>query len=127
MPTDAPKAPRPVPEHAPAQNSGDIPAWTQAPPAQPGPQPRGDTPRAPNPIPDLSRNSPATRPVAYVHRHRLPKSIACSHQMPPPKPQPSWSYSPRRQTLAQGPPCNHHNAPQDKAKGAPPPLGDGAN
>ncbi|XP_047216431.1 extensin-like [Girardinichthys multiradiatus] len=69
------------------KNPGDIPAHTQAPQAQPGPQPGGNThqePRAPKQIPDPPRSSPATRPVTYVRRHKLPKSIACSHQSPTP-------------------------------------------
>ncbi|MEQ2296104.1 hypothetical protein AMECASPLE_021478 [Ameca splendens] len=77
-----------MPEHAPAQIPGDIPARTQASPAQPGPKPRGDMPqepRAPKSIPDLPRSSPATRPVTYVRWYRLPKSIACRYQMPPPR------------------------------------------
>ncbi|KAK5614548.1 hypothetical protein CRENBAI_018502 [Crenichthys baileyi] len=125
-----------VPEHAPAQNPGDIPARAQAPPAQPGLQPGVDTPqepRAPKPIPDPPRSSLATR-------HRL----ACSHQMPPPRatkappqlgpqpqppapeppatPTPGTPQMPQTQT-----PRIRHNAPKDEAKGAPPPLGDGAD
>ncbi|XP_047237504.1 extensin-like [Girardinichthys multiradiatus] len=74
------------------------PPGPKPPRAQPGPQPGGNTaqkPRAPKPIPDLPRSSPAT----YVRRYRLPKSIVCSHQMPPPRAtKASWGHSPQRQT-----------------------------
>ncbi|KAK5618716.1 hypothetical protein CRENBAI_013096 [Crenichthys baileyi] len=88
MPLSPPMHRRPpgrcrVPKHAPAQNPGDIPARTQAPLAQPGPQPGGNMPqepRAPKPTPDPPRNSTGTSPVTYVHRQRAPQK----HRMQPP-------------------------------------------
>ncbi|KAK5600590.1 hypothetical protein CRENBAI_010396 [Crenichthys baileyi] len=62
-----------MPEHAPALNSRDIPARTQASPAQPVPYPGGNTPQEPR----YPKPTPARPPG------QLPKRITCSHQMPP--------------------------------------------
>ncbi|XP_047246486.1 basic proline-rich protein-like [Girardinichthys multiradiatus] len=121
------------------------PPGPKTPKAQPGPQPGGryapGTP-SPKPAPDPPRSSTGTRPVTYVRRRRPPKSIACSYQMSPPRatkapprpgPQPPEPDPPA--IPAQGhPKCPNpdtppirHNASQDEAKSAPPPLGDVAD
>ncbi|KAK5600819.1 hypothetical protein CRENBAI_009373 [Crenichthys baileyi] len=66
-----------VPEHARDKNPGDIPVRTQAPLGPRNPEPQAH--------PRPAQEQPGTRPVTSVHQHRLPKSIACSHQMLPPR------------------------------------------
>ncbi|XP_047230912.1 extensin-like [Girardinichthys multiradiatus] len=135
-----------VPEHVLAQNPSDIPAQTQAPPwparttAQgrhtPGTQSTQAHPRSAQEQPDhQARNLCPPVQASQKHRMQPPDATPESHQSPiPVGPQPLTPDPP--ETPVQGhpkfpKPRHHprirHNAPQDEAKDAPPPLGDGAD
>ncbi|XP_047245507.1 extensin-like [Girardinichthys multiradiatus] len=109
-----------APGNAPAQNPGDIPARTQ--------DPQG-------PARTLARGAMSVGAGPPKESHAATRCLP----QEPPKPQPGQDHSPQRQSPqrsqprytpnapTQTPPRIRHNAPQDEAKGAPPPLGDGAN
>ncbi|XP_047210638.1 proteoglycan 4-like [Girardinichthys multiradiatus] len=137
--------PTPTFEQLPVQNPNDIPARTQDPQPSQDPSPGVTRPwNSERPSPSQpTQEQPSHQasnlcPLAQAprkHRMQPPDATPKSHQSPilvgakapgtrpPSDPSPGTPQMPQTQT----PPRIHHNAPQDEAKSAPPPLRDGAD